>query len=235
MKETEAVSDEARLEYTNAVGKTSAVMNSHEQGESTMNNKSHKVRISIAIALTITCLFLLPGCQKAEEKAQEAEKKAQEAAEYAKDKAVEAAEYAGELTANWLGTTAANVGKAYNKSVVERLKYLDITVDKIESENKDGETNYTIELSLNNSAPDNEKIHIGNLLEDHYLVACDQKDYTYSLLAYTNEDEADEYYEEYGNEDIIKGGKSRLTVYTTLPEADEISYLLFIDKKISLP
>jgi hypothetical protein len=190
----------------------------------------------ILAALMITGLLALPGCKTTEEKAKEAagyaEEKAKEAAGYAGEKAQEAAEAVGKVTASWLGTTAANVGKNYNKSVVERLKYLEITVEGITHETKDGKKDYTIKLTLNNTAPDNEKIHIDNLLDDNYLIACDQNDYSYSLSPY-GYDEDEDYDYEY--EELVNPGKSHLTVYTELDEADEIAYLQFIDKKISLP
>jgi hypothetical protein len=160
-----------------------------------------------------------------------------------KEKAVkvinDVAEYAGEVTANWLGTTAANVGKIYNKSVVKRLEYLDIAVDKIDYKTKDGEKAYTIELSIDNTAPENEKLYVDILLDDHYLIACDKNDYVYSLSPYREmeegEDEDAYYDEQYDYDNEIVPGKSRLTVYTTLPEAEEIDHLLFIEKNLNLP
>jgi hypothetical protein len=107
---------------------------------------------------------------------------------------------------------------------------LEISVDKIDYKTKDKKKNYTIELTLNNTAPEDEKMYVYILLDDNYLIACDQNDYTYSLTSYLDPDDQYEYYDE-----TIISGKSRLTVYTELDEADEIAYLQFNDKEISLP
>jgi hypothetical protein len=191
-----------------------------------MSTNSKKL-LNIALAVLVVGLLALPGCGFAKEKTKEA-------AEQAGDLVDKAAEAAGEVTANWLGTTAANVGKNYNKSVIERLKYLEISIDKISYETKNKKKVYTIELTINNTAPDNEKIYSDILIDDNYLVACDQDDYTYNLLLYKTGDEEseDDYYDDY-YDDTINAGKNHLTVYTELNESDEIDHLLFIDKSIS--
>jgi hypothetical protein len=149
--------------------------------------------------------------------------------------ATEAAKAAGEVTANWLGTTAANVGKSYNESVVKRLEYLTVTVDKISSKTKDKKKKYTIDLTIDNAAPDNEKLYVDLLLYDNYLVACDKKDYTYMLSTYDGEyDENEEREYDYSNNMIVPG-KSRITVYTVVAETEEINRLLFLGKEVSLP
>ena len=199
-----------------------------------------RISVLLLVAIVAVAMFALPGCKKVKEKAAGA-------AETALGLVEKGAEIAGEATANWLGTTAGNVGKNFNKTIVERLAYLEITVDNVDKsvaeagegdaededaegvEGEDAETeispgivSYAFDLTINNTAPNTEKIYINVLLDDYYLVACDQDDYTYSL-----------YDRSYENN--IMPGKSKLTVYTELAEPDEISYLLFIGDKISLP
>jgi hypothetical protein len=171
----------------------------------------------------IAGLFAFSGCGAVEEKAKES-------ASYVQDTANKVAEAAGEVTANWLGSTVANVDESYNEAIVERLKYVEISVDKIDYEIRDKKKGYTIELTFNSTAPDEEKTYVDMLFDDNYIVACDRNDYVYNLSPYRNED--DEYY---GYDDFILPGQSHLTVYTELNEADEIVNLQYIDKKISLP
>jgi hypothetical protein len=181
-----------------------------------------RIRIFAAAFLALTGLFVFSSCGAASDKAQDA-------ADYAKDAVGKAAEFAGEVTANWLGTTAATVGKSYNKSVVERLKNLKITVDKVDFKTAEGQKDYTIVLTLDNSAPDNEKMYVSVLLDDNYLIACDKNDYVYSLSPRGTE------VADYDYNNMIMPGKNRLTVYTSIPETEEISHLLFIENELRLP
>ena len=193
----------------------------------------------LLVVIVVLALVALPGCGKVKEKVKD---KAEDAAETALGAVEKGAEIAGEATANWLGTMAGNVGKNFNETIAERFAYLEISVnevDKIEPETEpdadedvaaesddDGIMRYAIELTINNTAPDNEKMYIDTLLNDHYLVACDQNDYTYSLATENSYNRSD---------NLIKPGKSKLTVYTELSDQDELSYLLFIGNKINLP
>jgi major membrane immunogen (membrane-anchored lipoprotein) len=199
------------------------------------NFKPYKISVSIFTVFIIASSILLTGCIFSDE-----------SKEKVKDKAAEvigdAAEYAGEMTANWIGTTTANIGKNYNEAVVKRMAYLDITVEKVESKIRDDKRKlYKLELMVNNPAPANEKMYYHILLDDNYLVACNGDDYTYSLTLYDNGydddsiDEDDEDYDDDSYNDMINPGKSRIVAYTELPAEEAISYLQFIDKKISLP
>ena len=197
--------------------------------------KLNRFSALVVIVIVAMALVALPGCSKVKEKAAGAAETALGAVE-------RGAEIAGEATANWLGTTAGNVGKNFNETIVERFSYLEITVDSIDivepevedegegdvEENIDdsGTILYSIELTLNNTAPDSEKLYMNILLGDYYLVACDQDDYTYSLRAGSNSK---------GYYDQIKPGKSKFTAYTELAEPDRISYLLFIGNRINAP
>ena len=196
--------------------------------------KSNRFCIFLMAAIVALAFVVLPGCSKVKEKAADA-------AEIALGALEKGAAIAGEATANWLGTTAGNVGKNFNETITERFAYLAISVNeikRIEAKSEDGEgesdgeeveegiVRYTIEITINNSAPDNEKMYMHILLGDHYLVACDQDDYTYSLTPGSNAK---------GSFDLILPGKSKFTAYVELAEQDEISYLLFIGNKISLP
>ena len=197
----------------------------------------------LLVVIVVLALVALSGCGKVKDKAEDV-------AEIALDAVEKGAEIAGEATANWLGTMAGNVGKDFNETIAKRFAYLEISIDKvdiIEQEEAEGEIDeadgieldepegesdddgiiiYSIDLTLNNTAPDTEKMYIDTVLGDHYLVACDQNDYTYSLAAYNSYNRSD---------NLIKPGKSRLTVYTELSDQDELSYLLFIGNKINLP
>ena len=203
-------------------------------------NKPNRVFVLLLAAIVVMALFALPGCGKLKEKVKD---KAEDAAEIALDAVEKGAEVAGEATGNWLGTMAGNVGKNFNETITERFAYLDISINDIdiiepeaeEEEGEDGDGDdgsddgiirYSIDLIINNTAPDTEKMYISVLLGDHYLVACDQGDYTYSLTADRNGN---------GYNDLILPGKSKLTINTELSEPDELSYLLFIGNKISLP
>ena len=197
--------------------------------------KSNKVFMVLLVVVVALALCALPGCSKLKEKVKD---KAADAAEVALDAVEKGAEIAGEATANWLGTTAGNVGKNFNETIKERFAYLEISVDAINiiepdaedgeepDEAEDGVVLYSINLTINNTAPDTEKMYIHILLGDHYLIACDRDDYTYSLSADRSAG---------GYSDQILPGKSKLTVRTELSEPDEISYLLFIGNKITLP
>jgi thiol-disulfide isomerase/thioredoxin len=195
-------------------------------------------RASLVAALTAALiaagLFALSGCGAVADKAQQAADSAADAAAGAVGKA---AEIAGEATANFIGTTAGNVGKSYNATIVERFGKLSISVDSVESEAAGGENRYTIDLTLVNSAPASEKMYVDILLDDYYLVACDADDYVYSLTPYDpyedEDDEDDTYYEE-NYDNMIVPGKSRLTVYTSLPEEASVDHLLFLEKAVPI-
>ena len=206
--------------------------------------RSYRFSVLLLVAIVILAMVALPACSKVKERAAGA---AESAAETALGAVEKGAEIAGEATANWLGTTAGNVGKDFNETIAKRFAYLEITVDKVVSETdeedadveegdvveEDGaeeiegnkEISYTIDLTINNTAPNTEKMYINILIGDYYLVACDQDDYTYSLSTERNS----------GYYDQIMPGKSKLTVYTEMSEPDELSSLLFIGNKISLP
>ena len=201
--------------------------------------------ILLLVSIVVLALVALPGCSKVKEKAKDAAGAALNVVE-------KGAEIAGDATASWLGKTAGNVGKNFNETIIERFAYLEISIDEvniIEAEAEEAEADedvdeeevdeeveeeviddgiirYSIELTLNNKAPHNEKLYVNILLGDHYLVACDQDDYTYSL---TVDRSAYSYY------DQILPGKSKLTVCTELSEPAELSYLLYIGNKIRLP
>ena len=211
-------------------------------------SKMNRFFVVLLAGVVALALFALPGCGKVKEKAAGA-------AEIALGAVEKGAEIAGEATANWLGTTAGNVGKEFNETIAERFGYLEITVDEIsraEVEPKPASASgdptsgdpadlnedaagtatdpatarYTIKLTINNTAPDKEKMYTSILLGDYYLTACDQNDYTYSLTADQTAGRPS---------DLILPGKSKLTVYTDLAASDKLAYLLFIGDKIPLP
>ena len=189
-----------------------------------IRNKINRFSILVLVCITAVALLALPACGRA------AKEKAVEKVEAATEKALDAiekgAEIAGKATANWLGTTAGNIGKNFNETITERLSYLEISIDSITSETEDEIESYTLDITINNTAPDDEKIYINVILSDNYLVACDQDDYTYKFLV--DKDAI-------GYSDNVKPGKSRYTITTDLPEADKLGYLLFIGEKIDLP
>jgi hypothetical protein len=192
------------------------------------------VAAATALLIAAMAMFALSGCGAVADKAQQA---ADSAADVAASAVGKAAEIAGEATANFIGTTAGNVGKSYNATIVERFGNLSISVDGIESETVGGDHRYTIELALVNSAPAGEKMYVDILLDDYYLVACDAEDYVYRFTPYDpyekNDDEDDASYEEnYSN--MIVPGKSRLVVYTSLPEEKTVDHLLFLEKAIPI-
>ena len=187
-----------------------------------IRSRINRFSVLVLVCIAALALFSFSACGNAKEKAKDAAKSAGSAALGALEKG---AEIAGEATANWLGTTAGNVGKNFNETITERLSYLDISVDSIESEAEEGINKYTLELTVNNTAPDDEKIYMETILKDNYLVACDQDDYTYKLTVEKGE---------VGYSNTVMPGKSRYTIYTELAEIDEISYLMFIGEKIEL-
>ena len=172
--------------------------------------------VMLVAILLAAMLFSLSACENLEDKAKEV--------------ANQAAEFAGEVTASWLGTTAGKVGESYNKATIERLQAVAVTVEKITHEEEGEQKNYTITLTLNNSAPDKDKVYVEDLLEDNYLIACDKRDYAYRLLIYNPNNGSTDY-----DNMLIMVGKSRMTVYTSVPVSEEISYLRYVGEKISLP
>ncbi|GMO42194.1 MAG: hypothetical protein Pg6C_03540 [Treponemataceae bacterium] len=126
--------------------------------------------------------------------------------------------------------TASTFTKTYNSNVIKQFENLDISCSSSKFEIADGKKIYEIELMLDNRIQRNEEIYFGSLVQKNYLIACDAdsgfiKDQ--SLIALV------EFFvgREYTKFGKIMPGKTLHKILVAVPEAIEISYLQFLDKK----
>ncbi len=130
---------------------------------------------------------------------------------------------AAELTGKGLVKTFDAIATAWDKRSTERMK--NITVSVLESTSKvvDGQKAYTVEVIFNNLNKTNaESISSMEMIASNSLVFCDTDDIVYAI-----DDTVNESFN-------LPAGKTKVTLIANVEDDVSLSYIRFIDQKISL-
>jgi hypothetical protein len=143
--------------------------------------------------------------------------------------------------------TAQTFSRSYNASVIKQFENLDISFSssKFELDKEKEQKIYEIEVILDNKIQRNEEIYFGSLVQKNYLIACDVDDFVYRIIpedsdgGYIKERELIALVEFFMNREYTKfgkilPGKSLHKILVVVPKDVEISYLMFLDKRIDV-
>ena len=131
-------------------------------------------------------------------------------------------EKTSEIFSDSLAQTASNFEKNWDSTLLKKFEKLDISVIKSDYEIENGNKVYTIDLLFINSNPDNSKIYLHDLLNNNYLVSCNNDDIVYIIKNETYET------------DKMPVGKTKGSFSVSIPKNENLAYIRFIHKKIQI-
>ena len=126
-----------------------------------------------------------------------------------------------ELAGKGLALTAQSFEKSWDENRIRQLANLHISPLALEYEPLDNGKTYRLELILDNQSPPEIKLYLSDLINNHYLAACDAEYFVYPLEITAN----------HGN-NAIPFGKNKFGFTVTVPAAVEITHVRFIREKI---
>jgi hypothetical protein len=132
-------------------------------------------------------------------------------------------EVTSDIVSKGLVMTYEGIVKTWDKELVKRLDNIDVSIEKVAVEKKDGSARYTIGLAFNNHNKNSESTSLSELIGGNYLMVCDKNDVVYALSARDQEG----YY--------LPSGKSAASLTVSVAQDVKLGYLRFAEKKIFLP
>ena len=151
-----------------------------------------------------------------------------------------------EMVGKGFALTRQSFEKNWDKNRLQQLQNLHIYFSSMDYERQDETKIYDIELIFDNTSPAEVKLHLDDLIENHYLLVGDKDDFVYTLpLIYTNikttqtteqtndgvTSKTETVSRQYANT-IIPFGKSKFRFNVTVPDDVEITHARLVNEVI---
>jgi len=151
-----------------------------------------------------------------------------------------------EMAGKGFALTAQSFEKNWDKNRLQQLQNLHVYFSSMDYERQNETKIYDIELIFDNTSPAEVKLHLDDLIENHYLLVCDKDDFVYTLpLIYTNikttqtteqtndgvTSKTETVSRQYANT-IIPFGKSKFRFNVTVPDDVEITHARLVNEVI---
>ena len=153
-----------------------------------------------------------------------------------------------EMVGKGFALTYQSLEKNWDKNRLQQLQNLHIYFSSMDYERQNETKIYDIELIFDNASPAEVKLHLDDLIENHYLLVCDKDDFVYTLpLIYTSikttqttertddgvTSRTEAVSTQYANT-IIPFGKSKYRFNVTVPSDVEITHARLVNELIPL-
>jgi hypothetical protein len=134
-------------------------------------------------------------------------------------------EKSADILSNGLALTASNFEKNWDKNLLKKFEKLEISISSSKFKIENGNKKYQIDLIFNNKNLPEVKIYLHDLIENNYLVSCDDKDLVYILNLNITKNDTDK----------IPVGKTKHSFEVNIPKDINLKYIRFVHKNIILP